>query len=223
MATKILNIRYSGSLNAFFPKKDVNPIKRFFMDYLWTFNNRNIDASTRTAYYLIKAVRHLKENHQIQPGQLKIELWGDIHVGNLQQIQSNGVEAYFEIDSYLPKEVSLKKLLDSDLLFLPLEKSKTTEHQTLFIPGKLFEYLNSGKPILALCEPSDCRNILENSGLGICVEPDNVMQIANCLLTYINQPELLQKYQANKTYIEQFSFVNKTKELATIFDQLRLK
>lgn len=219
MAISALKIRYSGSLNAYFPKKEATAFKRFFTDYFWTFNNRNIDASTRSAYFLIEAVRHLKDNHNIQPSQLKIELWGNIEVGNLQQIKSNGVEAYFEIGGYLPKELSLKKLLDSDLLFLPLEKSNTSEHQTLFIPGKLFEYLNTGKPILALCEPSDCRTILENSGLGICVDPDNPILIANCILTYINQPELLQLHKANKAYIEQFSFLNKTKELASIFDK----
>lgn len=219
MATSTLKICYSGSLNAYFPKKEVGAFKRFFLDIFWTFNNKNIDASTRSAYYLILAVKYLKEQHNILPNQLSIELWGDIHTGNIQQINSNGVEAYFEIGSYLPKEVSLKKLSNSDLLFLPLEKSNTLEHQTLFIPGKLFEYLNTGKPILALCEPSDCRTILENSGLVICVDPDNVILIANCLLTYINQPELLQQYKPNSDYIEQYSFVNKTKELAQVFDQ----
>lgn len=222
MATKQIKICYSGSLSAFKKQGSRNRIKQFLFDYFWTFNNRNIDSSTRSAYYLIMAVKHLKEVHQITPHQLSIELWGDIHKDNWQQMLAHNVETYFKIEAYFPKEISLSKLQGSDLLFLPLEKSNTTEHQTLFIPGKLFEYLNTGKPILALCEPSDCRTILENSGLGICVDPADPLKIADCLLSFINQPELLNNYKADTKYISQFSSANKTQELAAIFDHLEV-
>ncbi len=216
----MLEISYSGSLNVFEPKKKRNVFIGFLKDFFWTYNNDNIDASTRSGYFLIKAVSSLKEKNAITPKQLKISLWGDIHPGNIQQIKENKVEEYFSVGGYLPKEESLKKLMDSDVLFLPLEKSNCKEHRTLFIPGKLFEYLNSGKPILALCEDSDCKDILETSGLGICIAPDNIASIADSLLNLILHPDALKQYQPNKSFIDGFSFKQKAMELAEVFNQL---
>ncbi len=220
MAINKLKISYSGSLNAYYPSKSSEGIIKFFKTFFWTYNNSNVDASTRSAYYLILAVRILKEKHNIKPELLQIALWGDIHAGNLDQIKSNQVEDYFEIEGYLQKEISLQKLQDSDLLFLPLEKSNSNEHRTLFIPGKLFEYLNTGKPILALCEPSDCRDILEQSGIGICVKPDDESAIAQTILSLIENPEKLHAFKPNSAFISQFSFDNKTAQLANVFNQL---
>lgn len=216
----MLSIGYSGSLNSFAPKKGMNVISRFINNYFWTYRNSNIDSSTRSGYFLIQAVKLLNEKGLIQPGELVISLWGDIHPGNASQVDENKVGAYFSIEGYLPKEESLKKLACSDLLFLPLEKSAIPGSKTLYIPGKLFEYLNTGKPILALCESSDCKDILLASGMSICIEPDDVESIANTILDLVRNKEKLETYRPDINYIESLSFRNKTRELAGIFDHL---
>ena len=126
--------------------------------------------------------------------------------------------SFFIFSGYLPKQESLNKLQQADLLFLPLERASIKGNKTLFIPGKLFEYLNSRKPILALCEDSDCKDILLKSGLGICIEPDNFEEIASFLNFIIHDSSSIKNIQANEDYIETFSFANKTKELAKVLN-----
>ena len=217
-----LILAYSGSLNAYTPEnklKWLNRIKGFF----WTYHHDTVDDSTRSGYYLIKAVRILKEKYQIQSDELNIQLWGSIDPVNQKQVLSEGVQEYFEFGSYMDKQNSLKKLEAASILFLPLEKSNRKGFKTLFIPGKLFEYIKTGKPILALAEASDCRTILERSGLGICVQPDDPEKIAQVLENIIRKREILEAYKPQSDYISTFTFENKTAELAAVFNQLIVK
>lgn len=222
MAFKTINIAYSGSLDAFLPQTKSGVLARL-KQWFWTYKHDTVDASTRSAYYLIQAVGILKTKYAIGPDQLNIDLWGKIHPANLKQAKQAGVADYFKIEDYLSKEISLARLAKADILFLPLEKSNTKGTHTLFIPGKLFEYLNTGKPILALCEDSDCKTILEASGLGICVAPDEPEQIAETLYQLITNEGFINHYSPNANYISQFSFENKTAELARVFDRLIVK
>lgn len=222
MATKKLIIAYSGSLDAY----DGNKFKKHLSNILkwfWTYKNNTVDSSTRSAYYLIKAVRILKDNYNIQPNQIGFQFWGNIDTLNKTQSEKEGVADFFEFGGYLSKLESLNRLAEADMLFLPLEKSNTSEIGTLFIPGKLFEYLNTGKPILGLCETSDCKMILENSGLGICCAPDNSKEIAQTLYNIIINQINIKLIKANQTYIQSFSFIKKTEELAKVFDKLSVK
>lgn len=222
MDSKAITIAYSGSLDAYVPKKNRNFLNRI-LQWIWTYKHDTVDSSTRSAYYLIKAVKILKEKHGIANDQIRFDFWGKIHPVNQQQAVSEGVAEYFHIDAYIDKDKSLDKLNKADVLFLPLEMSNTPGIGTLFIPGKLFEYLNTGKPILALCENSDCKTILEASGLGICVNPDQAEQIADILLKIITDLTFLQAFKPDRNYISQFSFFNKTAELSEVFNKLNVK
>lgn len=214
-----LIIAYSGSLDAY-RSKSGNGLLNNIMQWFWTYKHDTVDSTTRTAYYLIKAVKVLKDDYQIRPSDIQIKLWGKIDPLNRVHAVEHGVEDYFSFASYLPKQESLKLLEEADLLFLPLERSNIKGKETLFIPGKLFEYLRTGKPILAPCDASDCRRILERSGIGVCTEPTGYKEIAGILSGILKKRETLSLYIPDKAYIETFSFRNKTGELAAILDKL---
>lgn len=211
-----IHICYSGSLDGYKPTpSDSKAVS--FAQYFWTYKHNNVDSSTRSGYFLIRAIEILKNKYSIKPEQLKVSLWGMINEINIQQIKEHGLEQYFDISGYLPKEESLKKLKTATLLFLPLEKSNIQGQGTLFIPGKLYEYIKMQKPVLALCEPSDCMDILIKSGLGIFAKPDSPKAIAEMLFKIIEDRLVLAKMTPNREYIEEFSFERKSEELSDIF------
>ena len=214
-----LVIAYSGSLDAR-QIKSSNRLLKAVKNLFWTYKHDTVDPSTRTAYYLIQTVKVLKNTYGILPEELCIDLWGNIHPLNIQQSKEAGVFEYFKFNQYLPKDQSLMRLGQADILFLPLEKSNVKGQGNLFIPGKLFEYLHAKKPILALCEPSDCREIIEKSGMGICIEPDQPELIAKCLFPIVKNKNLLLGLKPNDEFIETFSFKNKTKELIAVLNKL---
>ena len=51
------------------------------------------------------------------------------------------------------------------------------------MPGKLFEYLGAGKPVLALCGEGEVRRVVDELGAGMCAPPDDVDAIEETLRT----------------------------------------
>lgn len=214
-----LQIGYGGSL-ASFDGVRLKKKKSLLKEYFWTFKNDTVDSSTRSGYYLIKAVGILKDKYGVKPSQLKIHLWGSIDQINQSQIEDSGLSEFFNIQGYMKKSDSLAKLMEMDILFLPTETSTSEEFRSLFIPGKVFEYIGMKKPVLSPGEESDCREILSKSGLGILTKPDDPEEIAEKLNQYISDKSKLKELKPNLEYINSFNFSNITAELVNVFDEL---
>jgi len=215
-------LAYSGSLDAWQPNTGKSFMQKV-LSWFITYKHSSVDKSTRSAYYLIHAVAKLKNQKLIQVGDLSIQIWGSIHPLNIEQAKSENVLEFFEFGTYLSKKESLQKLHQADALFLPLEKSASDTHRTLFIPGKLFEYLRADKIIFALAEDSDCKDILRKSGLAICSAPDDVDEIASNLYKLLKAEIKKQDLKIDYEYIQSFSMENKTAELSKVFDSLSVK
>jgi glycosyltransferase involved in cell wall biosynthesis len=212
-----LIIGYSGSLAYYDGKSAVR--KNRLRDWFWTYNHYVTDPSTRSAFFLFKAIQLLKEKYKIQPSQLQVQLWGNIHAGNLQQAKEMGISEFLQISGYLPKQESIERNNTCDLLFLPME-SATENGKPLFIPGKVFEYMKAGKPVLALAGPCDCLDILRPSGLLIEFNPRAAEEIAEELNKIILNRDILSGYIPDADYISSFSFRNITAKLAATFNEV---
>ena len=60
---------------------------------------------------------------------------------------------------------------------------------SMAIPGKLYEYLAAGRPILALCEDGEMGALIREQGAGLVVPPENDAAIRDALLTLLATPE----------------------------------
>jgi hypothetical protein len=67
----------------------------------------------------------------------------------------------------LPRRETLRRLLDSNLLLL------LGHNFTMQVPGKLYEYLRTGRPILALAPAGAQTDLLRATGGAWIVEPDD--------------------------------------------------
>jgi glycosyltransferase involved in cell wall biosynthesis len=66
---------------------------------------------------------------------------------------------------FIPQAEALKYMEDTDYLLLTMTND-------ISVPGKLFEYMASGKPILAIAAPgSEVDQILRETGAGMCAPP----------------------------------------------------
>jgi glycosyltransferase involved in cell wall biosynthesis len=76
----------------------------------------------------------------------------------------------------------------ADMLFLPMQNLPPNRRSST-IPGKTFEYLASGQPILGAVPPGDARDILERAGHTVC-GPDDVDSIAESVALAVERKEL---------------------------------
>jgi glycosyltransferase involved in cell wall biosynthesis len=77
---------------------------------------------------------------------------------------------------FMPQAEALKYLEDTDYLLLTMTND-------ISVPGKLFEYMASGKPMLAIAAPgSEVDQILRETGAGVAAPPGDVGAIRAMLL-----------------------------------------
>lgn len=73
------------------------------------------------------------------------------------------------------------------------------------MPSKVYEIMASGRPILASAEQdSDVRTLVDEVGFGVCVDPENVAQLTEAILTLYNDPQRREQMgQQGRHYAEQ--------------------
>lgn len=77
---------------------------------------------------------------------------------------------------FVPQKDARRFMEETDVLLLPWT-------DRVNIPGKFYEYLVTGKPILALCYPdSEVARIMEQTASGWCVHPDDFGAIQRVLV-----------------------------------------
>jgi glycosyltransferase involved in cell wall biosynthesis len=111
---------------------------------------------------------------------LRVNLIGDINEGHfsvIRRLESAGVVRLFGVQ---PHQATLAHLRRSDALLI-LQRGGTSPAS--HIPAKLFEYLFTAKPILAIAAPGSMSDILAASGLGVTVPPRDVRGLADAIET----------------------------------------
>jgi glycosyltransferase involved in cell wall biosynthesis len=78
-----------------------------------------------------------------------------------------GLEGLVELVAAQPRRDILREMLSASCLLL-LQPGTTVS-----IPGKLFEYFASGRPILAVAEEGETSDLVRASGRGLAVLPDD--------------------------------------------------
>ncbi|MBN2225027.1 MAG: glycosyltransferase family 4 protein [Deltaproteobacteria bacterium] len=79
---------------------------------------------------------------------------------------------------YVSHAEAIRAIAESDinLIVLPVE-----EKASYLVPGKLFEYLAAGRPILAIAPQGETARIIESAGAGIVLSEDGAGELADGL------------------------------------------
>jgi glycosyltransferase involved in cell wall biosynthesis len=83
--------------------------------------------------------------------------------------------SFLRFTGFVPQTEAVRAMEESDVLLLPWT-------DRFNIPGKVFEYLVTGKPILAICYPdSEVGRVIRETSSGWCVSPDDAEAIRRAL------------------------------------------
>lgn len=166
------------------------------------------------------ALQQLIEENKIDGKKVVVKLFGNYHKDKLQtQIDSYNLTGKVEIVGYVSHDVCIKEQMQSDVLVLIEGTGRGAE---AFYTGKIFEYMNTGKPVLALLpENGVAADLVRESNIGIVAHTDNVEQIKRNLLQYYSEWENgTLKFVPNQSVIERYERKKLTEKLAEVFDGL---
>ncbi len=168
-----------------------------------------------------QALKELKEEGKLDGDKILVRLIGNYHKDKLQaQIDSYGLTNQFEIVGYVPHNVCIKHQLDSDVLVLIEGCGRGSD---AFYTGKIFEYMNTGRPVLAvLPQKGAAADLVRESKIGIVAHTENVEAIKSAVKDYYDKwCEGKLDFQPDRQVIERFERKELTKKLAEVFDSLK--
>ncbi len=116
----------------------------------------------------------------------------------------------------LPHREAIALMHSADVLFM---NNAEGHRQQIGVPGKLYEYLATGRPVLALTNPDgDAGLVLQHTGGGIAVPADDPGLLYNAVATACRQRRLAAP-PLNRDALASFERVNLTRQLAELLDE----
>ena len=148
---------------------------------------------------------------------LKIKLVGKTDDAILQSISDNSLTDNLMDLGYQPHSVAVEEQRNASLLILPLRKEP--EYKAV-LPGKLFEYLASWRPVLGIGQPDGAMSmILNTTKTGVVLNWDDKASISRFIdLCWKNH--LAGNLTVDDADISQFTRRNLTHRMAQLFDSL---
>lgn len=145
--------------------------------------------------------------------QLEIKLMGAVSQEVLDTITRFGLNDYLNNLGYVSHDEAVAHQRKSQVLLLIEIDSEDTKS---IIPGKLFEYMVSGRPIIAIGpKDSDFAEIITSTNTGVFFEYDKKQQLKATILA--NYQQFLEgKLQSYPVGLQKYSRKSLTKELATL-------
>ncbi|MCP4604347.1 MAG: glycosyltransferase family 4 protein [Proteobacteria bacterium] len=172
-------------------------------------------------YLLVKAFAELLFSGDLEGWRLRIIGDGAQSMNLRELIIDLNAKESVSIEKSVTREKIAKELSNADLLYLNLKNhpifSKT-------IPSKIFDFMLSGRPILAGIS-GEGAEILNQSGANIAIEPGNLLLLKNALLEMTSN---ISKYSALSHMNRKIVLSNYTRENALdvfieSFNRLKLK
>lgn len=86
---------------------------------------------------------------------------------------------------------------------------------------KVYEYMSMGLPVIITDSPY-ARKVMEEYGFGICVQPDNVEEIASAIRYLLDNPDIAKQMGENgrRAVLDKFNWGIEEKKLIKLYDDL---
>lgn len=164
------------------------------------------------------AIKNLKEKNLLDPNKINVKLIGNYHKDKLQsKIDSLNLTNQIEIVGYVPHDICIKNQLLADVLIL-IEGSGIGANA--FYTGKIFEYMNTKRPVLAILPKGVATDLVLESGIGNVANTDSISEIEKIILQYYQKwVQNTLEFSPNWEIIKNYERKKLTQSLAKIFDK----
>jgi glycosyltransferase involved in cell wall biosynthesis len=137
--------------------------------------------------------------------------------GNIEHKIREILPGHTTFTGYVDHARAVEAIMESDinLITLPVDDSAS-----YIVPGKLFEYLAAGRPILAVGPPGETARIVESAHAGIVLSMAGVGDLSGALPRVIRELAEIKGPGPDKAVVERFERRNLTRQLARVLDDV---
>lgn len=136
-------------------------------------------GTDRNPVGLWEALRRMLTDSEELRSRLCIRLAGSVDVEVRRQLAASGLDPYTQYLGTLPRTSVIEEIGRANVLLLPVNRAANAAGR---IPGKLFELLRAGKPILSFSDtPGDVDSFIAKHNAGITTGYEDTEAICNFL------------------------------------------
>lgn len=168
------------------------------------YGRRNVDS-------LIRVVGDLVVEGRLNVNDLRIDLIGNTRAHEKQLIEECGVGNMVCLVPPMPHRDCIGRLYDADILLLVQTEAP------LCVPGKLYEYIAVGKPVLTLASSGATADMVTDEDLGPCVSPDDPNALKEIVLDLVKQHRDGRLQSPSGDAIARYDGRNQMKEFDRVF------
>ena len=193
---------------------DVELSKEFTMSHV------GIVGAARNAVCFWEALGEIIKEDNIKDFSklLKIRLIGQVDNSVIESIKKNSLENNVEIIPYIPHEKVIKEQCSSQVLLLFVNNSPNAKG---ILTGKIFEYMASGRPILAIGpKDGDTAIILEKTNSGLIVDFEDKERMKNIIIDLFNKFKENQLITKKNEMVEKYSRRARAKEYVQLIENI---
>ena len=192
---------------------DTEQVEKQTLDSKFSLAHIGSFLSERNPLILWESLTELIQEIPDFKSHLEIKLIGAVSQEVLETITQFGLKLYLNNLGYVPHNEAIAHQRKSQVLLLIEIDSEETKS---IIPGKLFEYLVSNRPIIAIGpQDSDFAEIITNTNTGVFLKYSEKMKLKSVILDFYNH-FLEGKLQSNGVGLQKYSRKSLTKELAQL-------
>lgn len=194
-----------------FPVQQNSATKDFVIAHVGTL------VKTRNPLALWEAINSLGNNKDELKQHLRLRLTGKVDISVKKAIADHDLEDVTDYVDYLSHDKVVLEQMNATLLLLVLNDTPNSKG---ILTGKLFEYMASGRPILAIGPvDGDAAAILKESGSGVCFDFKDVNGIKN-YLTEMYSMYMSGTLNRNNKSVDKWSRLELTRQLSNLLDTI---
>ena len=194
---------------------DNEPVTKSMPDAKFSMAHIGSFLSERNPVILWESIMELLHEIPDFKSHLELKLIGAVSQEVLDTLSQFNLESYINNLGYVSHSEAVNHQRNSQVLLLIEINSEETKS---IIPGKLFEYMVSNRPIIAIGpKDSDFAEIITETNTGVFFEYTEKEKLKNTILLYYNQ-FLEGKLQSYGVGLQKYSRKNLTKELVQLIN-----
>lgn len=165
----------------------------------------------RSPEKFLKAIEQIVKFYPKIKNKIEIYFIGAIQTEYRKMVENLGLNNVVNILGYLEHKECLRYLVSSDVLWFVMNDDKSS-------PGKIFEYIGTGKKIFGLIPNGYMKKIVEEAN-GVCANPEDIEGIKNKIIELFSQFEKNELNGASAEIVDKYDRKNITFELSKIFQK----
>jgi glycosyltransferase involved in cell wall biosynthesis len=170
-----------------------------------------------TPQYFLKAFKQLSIEQPDITSNIELHFVGYLGKESKKLIRKLKLEEFVKDHGYLDHKDAVRKIVSSDVLWMMLGRWR---HNESILPGKIYEYVGSRKPIIACVPDGAAKTAAQEYGASFIAEPDDIKGIKNTIVKVF----LLYQQKAlpvpNEEYVEKFRRDYLTEQLTQLMQFL---